>query len=167
MYYLINDAGEGRFFVYDADRDKFYPYARMANGEHFIVLMVVPNGVLPPEHYEEAVLELDDGTAVSAYRYAGTEDDEIVVAVDQEAEGLIGSSDFYIFYAMDDTGVPGWYQYDVKQKTYQRFNTEILPSEDSGENYEALLASYNELMSAIRSPNPTTEESLASCSFSA
>lgn len=145
MYYLVNDAGEGKFFVYDADRDKFYPYARMANGEHFIVLMVVPNGVLPPEHYEEAALELEDGTAVSAYRYAGTEDDEIVVAVDQEAEGLIGGSDFYIFYAMDDTGVPGWYQYDAKQKTYQRFNTEILPSEDSAENYEVLLASYNEL----------------------
>ena len=52
MYYLVNESGEGKFFIYDTNRDRFYPYVRLQNGEHFIILMVVPNGVIPPDNYE-------------------------------------------------------------------------------------------------------------------
>lgn len=143
LYYLSNDAGEGKFFVYDADRDGFYPYVRLGSGEHFIVLMVVPNGAVPPTDYRETTVVIQDVT-VPAYQYFG-KDVEIVNLEDTEMpEGSTGS-DFYLVYAMDPQGVAGWYQYDKVQGTYQRLNAESAGNEDEAANYETLLESYNKL----------------------
>lgn len=146
MYYMVNDAGEGRFFVYDADRDKFYPYVRLSSGDHFIILMVVPNAVIPPDNYEETTLTIGDVSGIMAYQYTGGEDAEIVKVETEEGKAAdVGQLDFYIFYGMDSTGVSGWYQYDVKQGTYQRFNEDALSSGKPSEDYESLTKSYNEL----------------------
>ena len=152
MYYLVNEAGEGRFFVYDADRDKFYPYVRLSSGEHFIILMVVPNAVIPPDHYEAAQLTIGDVSGISAYQYAGDEDAEIVKDESGSGENISGgTSDFYIFYGMDPSGVSSWYQYDVKQGTYQRFNEEAVGQSDPAEDYESLNKSYQELNDRFKS----------------
>lgn len=152
MYYMVSDAGESRFFVYDADRDKFYPYVRLSSGDHFIILMVVPNAVIPPDHYEETTLTIGDVTGIMAYQYTGGEDKEIVKIETEEGEMTEGGqSDFYIFYGMDSTGVSGWYQYDVKQGTYQRLNEEALSSEETSKDYETLSKSYNELNDRFKS----------------
>lgn len=154
MYYLVNDAGEGKFFVYDADRDGFYPYIRLTFGEHFIILMSVPNGAVPPESYEQTTLALSEGVTVSAYQYAGGEAAEIVKTetADGQENVSTGQSDFYVFYAMDDTGVAGWYQYDMTQGTYQRLNEEAAADKDeSGQNYDTLLEDYNSLSDRYKS----------------
>lgn len=146
MYYLVNEAGEGKFFIYDANRDRFYPYVRLQNGEHFIILMVVPNGVIPPDNYEETTLTIGEVSNISAYQYAGDEDKEIVKIEDENGEITSnGTSDFYIFYGMDATGISCWYQYDIKQGTYQRFNEEAVSSGNTKEEYESLSKSYKEL----------------------
>ena len=146
MYYLVNEAGEGKFFIYDANRDRFYPYVRLQNGEHFIILMVVPNGVIPPDNYEETTLTIGEVSNISAYQYAGDEDKEIVKVEDENGEITSnGTSDFYIFYGMDATGISCWYQYDIKQGTYQRFNEEAVSSGNTKEEYESLSKSYKEL----------------------
>lgn len=146
MYYMASDTGEKKFFIYDADRDKFYPYVRLSSGEHFIVLMVVPNGVIPPDYYEETTLEIKDAVNISAYQFAGTEDQEIVKQETEDGEMAENvASDFYIFYGMDATGVSCWYQYDAKQGTYQRFNEEAAGSSGPTEDYESLAKSYKEL----------------------
>lgn len=143
LYYLSNDAGEGQFFVYDADRDGFYPYVRLNSGEHSVILMVVPNGAVPPTDYRETTVEIQ-GVTVPAYQYFG-KDVEIVNLGDTEMpEGSTGS-DFYLVYAMDPQGVAGWYQYDKVQGTYQRLNAESAGDEDEAANYETLLESYNKL----------------------
>lgn len=143
LYYLMNDAGEGKLYVYDADRDGFYPYVRLQSGEHSIILMVVPNGAVPPNDYTATTVVIQDVT-VPAYQYYG-KDVEIVNLGDTEMpEGSTGS-DFYLVYAMDPEGVAGWYQYDKIQGTYQRLNAETASDEDDTANYETLLKSYNEL----------------------
>lgn len=143
LYYLMNEAGEGKLYVYDADRDGFYPYVRLQSGEHSIILMVVPNGAVPPNDYTATTVVIQDVT-VPAYQYFG-KDVEIVNLEDTEMpEGSTGS-DFYLVYAMDPEGVAGWYQYDKVQGTYQRLNAETASDEDETANYEALLKSYNEL----------------------
>lgn len=145
MYYLASDAGEKKFFIYDADRDKFYPFVRLSSGDHFIVLMVVPNGVIPPDRYEEKTLQIE-GASIPAYQYAGDEDKEIVKTETENGEMVdSGVSDFYIFYGMDATGVSCWYQYDIMQGTYQRFNEEAAGSASPTEDYESLAKSYKEL----------------------
>lgn len=146
MYYMVNGQGEGGFFVYNSDRDKFYPYVRLQSGERYIILIVVPNAVIPPDNYNEVVLEIAGQKSIPAYQYAGGKSQEIVKLEPGEEGGTVGqASDFYIFYATDDTGTSGWYQYDVKQETFQRLNGETLATSDAGEDYEALLDSYNKL----------------------
>ncbi len=146
MYYLVNDAGEGKFFIYDANRDKFYPYVRLSSGEHFIILITVPNGVIPPDNYKEIELTLKENVTVPAYQYTGGEDKEIVkIDTEEESAAIIDSADFYLFYGMDATGVTCWYQYDTLQGTYQRFNEEALSAPDVPEDYEELSKSYQEL----------------------
>lgn len=160
MYYLESDAGEKKFFAYDAYRDRFYPYVRLDNGEHFIILTGVPNGAIPPDDYEKATLTFEDGVSVEAYRYAG-EDKEIVDLSLVETE----QAAFYIFYAMDNTGVAGWYQYDAAQKTYQRLNGELLASADTGENYDLLLNSYNELSERHKETRTSNRRTLVALIF--
>lgn len=146
MYYLVNESGEGKFFIYDTNRDRFYPYVRLQNGEHFIILMVVPNGVIPPDNYEETTLTIGDVSNISAYQYAGDDDKEIVKVENEDGEiSSNGTSDFYIFYGMDATGISCWYQYDIKQGTYQRFNEEAAANGDAKEELESLTKSYKEL----------------------
>ena len=146
MYYLVNEAGEGKFFIYDTNRDRFYPFVKLQSGDHFIILMVVPNGVIPPDNYEETTLTIGEVPNISAYQYAGGEDKEIVKIEDESGETTSNdTSDFYIFYGMDATGISCWYQYDVKQGTYQRFNEEAVTAGSPSEDYEALSKSYNEL----------------------
>ena len=87
-----------------------------------------------------------DWATVSAYQFAGPADKEIVKFDNPEEEAAYNAeSDFYLFYGMDDTGVSGWYQYDAKQGTYQRFNQDAIIPADTGKNYDMLLKSYNEL----------------------
>lgn len=145
MYYLINDAGEGKFFIYDANRDSFYPYVRLTSGEHYVILMTVPNGVIPPDNYKEANLTIGEVSSIPAYQYAGSEEKEIVKIETEDGEQGNGASDFYILYGMDASGVTCWYQYDVLQGTYQRFNEEGLVASEKTEDYEALSKSYKEL----------------------
>lgn len=146
MYYLVDEAGKGEFFIYDSNRDSFYPYVRLNCGEHYIILMTVPNGVIPPDNYEQAVLTIGETSSIPAYQYTGGEDKEIVkIDVEGQETEVGGQSDFYIFYGMDETGITCWYQYDTLQGTYQRYNEEALSSADTSEDYETLAASYKEL----------------------
>jgi len=143
LYYLVNEAGEGKFFVYDADRDNFFPYVRLTCGEHFIILIPVSNGAVPPNDYTATTVSIQDET-VNVYQYHG-ENVEIVNLEDTEVpEGTTGS-DFYLLYAMDSEGAAGWYQYDKKQGTYQRLNTELVSEEGESADYDTLVKSYNEL----------------------
>ena len=116
MYYMINDAGEGKFFIYDSNRDSFY--------------------------YKEANLTIGEVSSIPAYQYAGSEEKEIVKIETEDGEQGNGTSDFYILYGMDASGVTCWYQYDVLQGTYQRFNEEGLVASEKTEDYEALSKSY-------------------------
>ena len=103
MYYLVNDAGESRFFVYDADRDKFFPYVRLNSGDQYIILMVVPNAAIPPDNYKEASVAVGDWATVSAYQFAGPADKEIVKFDNPEEEAAYNAeSDFYRMGLADD-----------------------------------------------------------------
>lgn len=146
MYYMASEAGDKKFFIYDSDRDRFYPYVRLSSGEHFIILMVVPNGVIPPDNYEEATLAIGDVSNIPAYQYVGGEDTEIVKLETEDGEVTEGNAaDFYLFYGIDAEGAFGWYQYDIKQGTYQRFNEAVTGSASPSESYQTLAKSYKEL----------------------
>lgn len=158
LFYLKNeDSGQYSFFVYDVEKDVFYPYVKLENGERFIIPIIPPKGTIPPEDFEETEWNISELGSLQAYQYVskdGSQKEEILnfdstEAVEQpegtEMPAVTGGSDFYVFYAIDEEGTMGWYQYDNRQSTYQRLNAEIMPSSSDENNYDTLLSAYNEL----------------------
>lgn len=106
LLYLTPAEGEqtaGSFYIYDGVADAFYPYVRMSCGDKFIIAMPVPAGTVVPEDYQQTSFTSAGGAAVTAW---------------QASAGM--DPDFYLFYAMNQDGFGGWYQYDALEGTYQR-----------------------------------------------
>lgn len=124
LLYLTPAEGEqtaGSFYVYDAVADALYPYVRMSCGDKFIIALTLPAGTAVPEHYAQTSFASAGGAAVTAW---------------QASAGM--DPDFYLFYAMNQDGFGGWYQYDALEGTYQRsggfVSGEAAPAGEEAEN---------------------------------
>lgn len=88
---------------------------RMIQGieNRFIIVLAECEGEIPAG-YTKAVLEWE-GQALTAYM------DINVASGNAEAFNGVMPSDFFLVYALSSEGTKGWYQYDQKEGTYQRF----------------------------------------------
>ena len=109
MLYLVPvgtaDSAAGRFFLYDATGDGFYPFIQLKHGDNFIIWLPTPAEYVPAEGEQQAEITVNDGDAMSVHQTAGGE-----------------TTDFSFFYAVNQDGTTGWYQYDALEQTYQRQN---------------------------------------------
>ena len=103
LLYLIDGEQNGKFFIYDKENDKFYPY---------MVIYSLENGyvVLPNALAETAPADTKEGTFTIG---------------DTEINGLIDNNDknFSYFYAVNLNGGYSWYSYDSLEGTIQRFHS--------------------------------------------
>ena len=77
-------------------------------------------------------LQMPESTVMTAYQLPAAEGEE--------------ASDFYVFYAVNQDGTEGWYQYDAAEGTYQRVNGNITETADSSsDDLAALQSEYDEL----------------------
>lgn len=120
LLYMTNEAGDGAFFVYDQATGETYPFVKLSCGDHYIMLL---KGSKEEIGLTEAELTIGETVFAGAF---------------QETAG-----DFYQFYAMNETGATGWYQYDVQEGTYQRYTIEEEVLEGTTDEY--LQKAYNEL----------------------
>lgn len=121
LLYLIAAEGEqkeGAFYLYDAPGDMLYPFVRMVHGDRSVIVLPLPADTAVPESYQQAVFETVDGAKVSGL-----------------FDTVAAEPDFYLFYAMNQDGFGGWYQYDILEGTYQR-NAGIVQTAASGEETE-------------------------------
>lgn len=132
------DAG-GRFFVYDGTRDACYPFVKLSHGEKYVIALLAPIDFTMPENYVQTELATGDAGNITAYQ------------ITQEETELV--SDFYTFYAVNNDGTEGWYQYDALEGTYQRANAADVQQEEAAdeaditylqEEYDALSQRYTE-----------------------
>lgn len=106
--YLVDAAGTGSFFLYDADTATFYPYVALyISDTTTIVLLSDVSGVSLPEQYQTMQLTVND-SVFPAWQ-------------DMNNDG------YYVLYALDASGNKTLYQYDNTDGTYQRF---IKPEEE-------------------------------------
>lgn len=122
LFYMTNEAGEGGFFVYNTEWSNMYPFIRVDAGEQKLILMAAHayDSLYPGV---PAVMTIDGQVFEKAY----------------QAE----PGDLYQFYAMDETGAEGWYQYNSADGSFATYTMsyEIEETEDDGYLRDA----YNDL----------------------
>lgn len=103
--YLRDADMVGDFFLYNEETATFSPYAEISISDSTsIIVLSDASQVSLPDSYSEAKLSLNEK--------------EFPVWQDTENEGM------YVFYAMNNSGEIGYYQYDSVEGTYQRFQPE-------------------------------------------
>lgn len=103
LFYLMNDNGEGSFFLYDSRNKSFFPYKAVDSGSHRYILADSANADKQP---------------------AGCTPGQITVnGVTFDALISDDNGDFAYFYAINDKGVSSWYCYDKGENTVQRMFT--------------------------------------------
>ncbi len=111
--YLLDSSGVGEFFYYAQDADQFYPYAEVTISDSTTLLILSDaSQVSLPEVYKQAVLTIDNKDFPT---WQDTSNDE----------------GYYIIYGLASDGDKGYYRYDSRQGTYQRF--EVDAEEDTEE----------------------------------
>lgn len=127
------DATTGRFFIYDETRDVVYDFMKFTAGESsYVIPLLAPLDSVLPESYVQVSLQMPENTVMTAYQLPAEDGEE--------------ASDFYIFYAVNQDGTEGWYQYDAAEGTYQRVNGNITETADSSsDDLAALQSQYDEL----------------------
>lgn len=136
---------QGRFFIYEESIDAVYPFVKLGIDEKYVIPLVTPADAALPETYTQTSIMLGETDQITAYQRAVEETD--------------APSDFYLFYAMNQDGTSGWYQYDALEETYQRL-AEALTSEEEmvtdsdltylQQEYEALNEKYKKEKSFSR-----------------
>lgn len=137
MLYLTDAQGAaGKFFLYDASVDAWYPFIRFESGENYVIWIPVPGEVSVPETLGQTAVTLSDGTGMAVYQ--------------QTAEGA--DTNFSLFYGINQEGTAGWYQYDALEGTWQRQNVAVTAAEqqtgdeeDDASNLAYLQEEYNTL----------------------
>lgn len=127
------DSTIGRFFIYDETRDVIYDFMKFTAGESsYVIPLLAPLDSVLPDSYVQVSLQMPESTVMTAYQLPAAEGEE--------------ASDFYVFYAVNQDGTEGWYQYDAAEGTYQRVNGNITETADSSsDDLAALQSEYDEL----------------------
>lgn len=100
--YLVNTEGKGAFFLYNEEDATFSPYTQVAvSPTTSIALLKADSGLKIPDGYQEVKLNVNE------HQFPAWQD--------SEHEG------FYLVYAINTNGEKGFYQYDTKEESYQRF----------------------------------------------
>lgn len=124
LFYMENEAKDGAFFVYNEELGHMYPFIRVDAGEHKLILMEAHayDSLYPGD---PAAMPIGSQVFEAAYqREPGNE---------------------YQFYAMDETGAEGWYQYNVADETFATFSMSYEVEETENEDNEYLQKAYNDL----------------------
>lgn len=112
LVYLVGADGEGAFYMYREEDATFVPYEEIEITDNVrIVLLSDVSGIELPERYVKKEVVAKSGAEFPAWQ-------------DKE------NPDFFVLYAVSNSGAKGLYQLDNEEGTYQRF---ISPEvEDNG-----------------------------------
>ncbi|MCR5530946.1 MAG: cadherin-like beta sandwich domain-containing protein [Lachnospiraceae bacterium] len=100
----VVELSDGNLYILDLERDTATRYFAFESAKQTIVIQEVTDEVTIPMGYTKTTRSID-GADVTAY-----------VTSDK--------SEYALVYARNDKGFTGWFQYDMTNGTFQRFNTE-------------------------------------------
>ncbi|MBO5238766.1 MAG: cadherin-like beta sandwich domain-containing protein [Lachnospiraceae bacterium] len=101
IVYLLNPEGNGQWFIYNKENSSFVPYIEFQANVNRYLILTADASVAIPAGYEATEIEIQG----------------------QKVTGYIkdGNDEFVLVYAMNIQGETGFYLYDTKEGTYQRY----------------------------------------------
>ena len=100
----VVELSDGNLYILDTEKGTAIRYTAVDNPSLNLVLQEVTDEVTIPLGYQKTTKSLN-GTDVTAFV-------------------SFAESEYAIVYAKSNTGFTGWFQWDLKDNTFQRFNTE-------------------------------------------
>lgn len=133
VMYLSNKDGENSLYVYDGNTKDVYPFVTLGNEENYVIVLR-PDNANVPSGYVACTLSIEGKGVISAYQFYS--DDVASIHMDSHlfgAEVFMAAepdvSDFYLMYCMNTKGNSGWYLYDIREKTFQRYASALYQTE--------------------------------------
>lgn len=134
LLYVTDATGNnGAFNIYDQDTGVLSDFRLIRGIENrFIIVLPADETVTAPTGFTKATLQWNDQT-LDAYMIGnaasdGEEEDTAIMSED------VSSADFFLLYAISSEGNKGWYLYDQKEGTYQRYLQVIRTTTDEDGN---------------------------------
>lgn len=106
LVYLVSLDGNEKagYYIYDSVKKSYDYYIDIEQLESHYAYLPVTSGMEIPSGFEIETMEIE-GCKVDVLKPSGRKD----------------TAEFYLFYGMDSSGKAGWYVYDTKYSTVQRF----------------------------------------------
>lgn len=113
LVYVTDATGEnGGFSIVDPSTEQLFDFKSIPGPDgHFIVILNAPADTPAPTGFTKAQLQWD-GLSLEAYA---------INAIDSTVITDVPATDFFLLYAVSSEGDAGWYLYDQKGMTYQRY----------------------------------------------
>ena len=133
LLYLVNESGEGHFYIYNAEKDKFARYKELKIKSRLYTIATPEKKDKNLKKYEKTKIKIGE--------------EKVKVWVKNEEEGL------YLLYLRNWEGEIGLYQFDSKEHVFQRFiindsaeatlATADKTIEDQDKKYNSFVKKYN------------------------
>ncbi len=152
LVYVTDEAtNTGGFCVIDQNTGELTDF-RMIRGieNKFIIILKAPKNVEVPLNFTKATLMWNDQT-LEAYMITDNAQGEGAASEEAQpaySDGNVSAQDFFLVYAISSEGNEGWYLYDQKEGTYQRYLQVIRTAVDDEGNQMPITEAATEAAAA-------------------
>ena len=136
LLYMINENGEGDFFLFDANSNILAPYVTVRVAEKQIIVLPpeqIPEEEALPEGFAECTIDIGNHTVHGWIWNAKTEE----------------APEYCVVYGQNEEGERSFYRYDQKEMTMQRYFRDP-DAADVRTKYTELAETYKELLAEYK-----------------
>ena len=132
LLYMTNDAGAGDFFLYDVANNVLVPYVYIRMAEKTVIVLSpeeMPEGTALPDGFVDCTIDIGNHT-VQGWVWKDNSD---------------AVPEYCVVYGQNEDGERGFYRYDQKEMTLQRFFKDP-DAENLRTQYNAIAETYSNLL---------------------
>lgn len=132
LLYMTNDAGAGDFFLYDVENNVLVPYVYIRMAEKTVIVLSpeeMPEGTALPDGFVDCTIDIGNHT-VQGWVWKDNSD---------------AVPEYCVVYGQNEDGERGFYRYDQKEMTLQRFFKDP-DAENLRTQYNAIAETYSNLL---------------------
>lgn len=174
LVYLTTPSTEVKNTLAVYENEAFYPFRKVQlNEADYLIILNPPKETALPSEFTQTEQTVGEFANVPAYAAGGNSSQAEEPQEGTGAEGDSGGEDFSLIYGVSSYGNKGWYQYDARESTIQRYNpmetaaSQIVPvtqPEDSlepGAEMQSLQKAYTDMEEQYNNQKDSSRKTIA------